>query len=151
MPRPPKTDRNAVATDTLTLRLSPDDRALLDRLVAAKAAELETAGVELTAAAYVRGLIRQEGRRIGAAAAPSAPLAPIVERRATPRAAVVADEGKARAMLDEALAAGHKQSDIAAAAGLDSGHFSRWKTRKGTISDGKLVTLMKVLEKMKAS
>ena len=55
MARPLKQDRSSVATDTLTLRLSPDDRAMLDRLVAHRAAELADEGIEVTAASFVRG------------------------------------------------------------------------------------------------
>jgi hypothetical protein len=65
MARPPKQDRSSVATDTLTLRLSPDDRAMLDRLVAHRAAELADEGIEVTAASFVRGLIRREAKARG--------------------------------------------------------------------------------------
>ena len=60
MARPPKLDRDGVATETLTLRLTRSDRAMLDALVAHAAAELQQAGVDMTATAYVRGLIRRE-------------------------------------------------------------------------------------------
>ena len=64
MGRPPKTDRAAVGSETLTLRLTKADRAMLDGLVAAKSAELEENGLDVTAAAYVRGLIRREARHL---------------------------------------------------------------------------------------
>jgi hypothetical protein len=67
MGRPPK-DRTGAATATLTLRLTPDDRALLDKLVAlraAKLAELADEALEVTATSYVRWLIRREARHEG--------------------------------------------------------------------------------------
>ncbi len=65
MARPRKQDRSSVATDTLTVRLSPDDRAMRDRLVAHRAAELAEEGIEVTAASFVRGLIRREAKARG--------------------------------------------------------------------------------------
>jgi hypothetical protein len=53
------------ATGTLTLRLSDVDRELLDRLVADRASELAPEGIEVTAASYVRGLIRREAAAKG--------------------------------------------------------------------------------------
>jgi hypothetical protein len=64
MGRPPK-DRAGAATATLTLRLTPDDRALLDQLVALRAEELADEAVEVTATSYVRALIRREARAKG--------------------------------------------------------------------------------------
>ena len=54
-----------VADATLTLRLTRQDRELLQELVALKAAELVDTGLEATAASYVRGLIRHEARAKG--------------------------------------------------------------------------------------
>lgn len=64
MGRPRIADRAAVASATLTLRLTADDRELLDRLVAARSADLD--GADVTAASYVRWLIRREGKRLDA-------------------------------------------------------------------------------------
>lgn len=58
-------DPTGPATGTLTLRLSDQDRALLDRLVADRAAEFAPEGIEVTAASYVRGLIRREAAAKG--------------------------------------------------------------------------------------
>jgi hypothetical protein len=63
--RPPIENRRAVVDTTLTLRLTRQDRELLQELVALKAAELVDSGMEATAASYVRGLIRQEARARG--------------------------------------------------------------------------------------
>ena len=63
MARPLNVDRDAVASGTLTLRLTNGDRATLDALVSTAAAKLEESGIQLTAAAYVRGLIRREANQ----------------------------------------------------------------------------------------
>ena len=52
-----------MASGTLTLRLTTGDRATLDALVSTAAAKLEESGIQLTAAAYVRGLIRREANQ----------------------------------------------------------------------------------------
>lgn len=57
-------DRHGVNA-TLTLRLTQQDRELLRALVALQAADMADTGVEVTAASYVRGLIRQEARTKG--------------------------------------------------------------------------------------
>jgi hypothetical protein len=65
MARPPLENRRNVADATLTLRLTRQDRELLQELVALKAEELVDSGMEATAASYVRGLIRHEARAKG--------------------------------------------------------------------------------------
>jgi len=58
-------DRRSVADATLTLRLTQQDRALLQELIALQAVEMIDTGMEVTAASYVRGLIRHEARLQG--------------------------------------------------------------------------------------
>jgi hypothetical protein len=58
-------NRHNVVDATLTLRLTQQDRELLQELVALKAAELADTGMEATAASFVRGLIRHEARAKG--------------------------------------------------------------------------------------
>lgn len=65
MPRPPLENRRKVVDTTLTLRLTRQDRELLQKLVALKASELIDSGAEVTAASFVRGLIRHEAREKG--------------------------------------------------------------------------------------
>jgi hypothetical protein len=62
MARPPLENRRNVVEMTLTLRLTRQDRELLQELVAVRAAEMADTGMEVTAASYVRGLIRHEAR-----------------------------------------------------------------------------------------
>ena len=61
MARPPKEDRSTVASATLTIRLTPDERATLDALVDAVNEQVAETGARVTAAAFVRSLIRREG------------------------------------------------------------------------------------------
>jgi hypothetical protein len=65
MARPSLENRRDVVSTTLTLRLTPQDRALLQQLVALKDEELIDSGANATAASYVRGLIRHEARMKG--------------------------------------------------------------------------------------
>lgn len=70
MARPPIENRRSVVDTTLTLRLTREDRELLQKLVALRAAEIVETGMEATAASYVRGLIRHEARMKGLLARP---------------------------------------------------------------------------------
>lgn len=65
MARPKNEDRGTVATETLTLRLTLDERRLLDELVKRRAEELADDGATLTAASYVRALIRKDAKARG--------------------------------------------------------------------------------------
>ena len=60
MSRPLRRDRDDIVDSSLTLRLTRDDRRLLDQLVKLQAARLRREGLEGTLASYVRGLIRRE-------------------------------------------------------------------------------------------
>jgi len=53
------------ASVTLTIRMTREDRDLLDRLVAHRARELADEGLDVTATSVVRGLIRREARSHG--------------------------------------------------------------------------------------
>ena len=161
MARPPKTDRSSVASDTLTLRLTADDRATLDALVAAKAAELELEGMDISAAFYVRGLIRREGRllrregtipRLQHAEQPVSlrdlvaalpPAKPATERRQHPRP----DEKKVRALFARVLAKGIQAKEIGRLTGMNPSQISRWKGGGG-IADSRLEDLERTLEAM---
>jgi hypothetical protein len=57
MARPRQKDRSKVANETLTIRLTAHERALLDALVARRRGTLEAEGGKVSAASYVRGLI----------------------------------------------------------------------------------------------
>ena len=134
MRRPPK-DSSGPATETLTLRLSIADREILDRLVALRAEELGDEAVEVTAASYVRALLRREARAKGvlpsSGIAPAEPGGP-VEARASALKDPVADE--LRAALAQAIAAGALQSDLAREAGINKSEVSRFKAGQRGLS-----------------
>lgn len=62
--RPPIADREAVRSRLVTLKLSPTERDLLDRLIEARAIDLraETSGarIEVTASSYLRWLLMRD-------------------------------------------------------------------------------------------
>ena len=147
MARPPKHDRSSVATDTLTLRLSPDDRAMLDRLVAHRAAELADEGIEVTAASFVRGLIRREAKARGLLDAVSG----TITAGETPRATTEPEPrplspNQVRAALQQAIASGQTQRQIAARADLDASRLSRFLVGKHTLTEENLVKLAVALK-----
>lgn len=135
---------------TLTLRMTDHDRALLDRLVALRAEELAEIGaneIDVTAASYLRGLIRREAKAKGItlpAPSPAAPPEPAAPSPAVPPAEN-AEATKVHAALLRALEGGESQASIAKRAGIDPGALSRFrKTGKGIASD-KLAKLRKML------
>lgn len=71
MVRPKYDNREHVASLTLTLRLTPRERALLDQLVALRSRESLYGTV--SAASLVRGLILEAGRSAGLALVPPTP------------------------------------------------------------------------------
>ena len=60
MARPARANRERIVDTTLTLRLTHDDRKLLEQLVELRSTELIEEGLEPSAASYLRGLIRRE-------------------------------------------------------------------------------------------
>jgi hypothetical protein len=130
MARPLKQDRSSVATDTLTLRLSPDDRAMLDRLVALRAVELVDEGIEVTAASFVRGLIRREAKARGLLDAAGGNTTASEKPRATsepePRPL---SPTQVRAALQLAIDSGQTQRQIASRADLDASGLCRRPVR----------------------
>ena len=65
MGRPTRVNRRTIVDATLTLRLTHDDRDLLDQLVTMRSKELADDGLEASAAGLVRGLIRREASARG--------------------------------------------------------------------------------------
>lgn len=134
---------------TLTLRMTDHDRALLDRLVALRAEELSEMGateIDVTAAAYLRGLIRREAKAKGITVPlPEAPAKPAAPPAAAPPAED-AEAAKLRAAVLRAQNGGESQTSIAKRAGIDPGGLSRFmKTGKGLGAE-KLAKLAKALK-----
>jgi hypothetical protein len=65
MGRPARVNRRSIVDNTLTLRLTRDDRDLLEQLVELRSKELAGDGIEPTAAGYLRGLIRRDAAAKG--------------------------------------------------------------------------------------
>jgi len=156
MPRKPKA--GVAAEVTLTLRMTDADRALLDRLVAMRAAELVDLGAEeadVSAASFVRGLIRREAKTKGlipAAATPhtagtAAALAtPAAESVSAPKdAANEVDKDRIHAALLRAVERGQPQGQIADRAGINRSALSRFKKTRSRLSADSLRRLEKVL------
>lgn len=151
MPRKPKA--GVAAEVTLTLRMTDNDRALLDRLVALRAEELAGMGAEeidVTAASYVRGLIRREAKAKGLTSAPAMPGSPAVPAEPPPVPVMrTADDGPeatdVHAALLRALEAGAVQGQIADRAGVDRSALSKFKKSGSGLSTEKLRSLAAVL------
>ena len=149
MARPLKQDRSSVATDTLTLRLSPDDRAMLDRLVAHRAAELADEGIEVTAASFVRGLIRREAKARGLLDAASGTTTASEKPDATSEPAPARrplNPTQLRATLQQAIDSGQTQRQIALRADLDASRLSRFLAGKHTLTEENLAKLTVALK-----
>jgi hypothetical protein len=149
MARPLKQDRSSVATDTLTLRLSPDDRAMLDRLVAHRAAELADEGIEVTAASFVRGLIRREAKARGLLDASGGDTTASEKPRAAaepPPPPRPLGPTQVRAALQQALDSGQSQRQIAMRADLDASRLGRFLAEKHTLTDENLAKLAVALK-----
>jgi hypothetical protein len=68
MPRPPKADRDAVKSIVVGVKLTPAEKAVLDRLVERRADEAEKAlgqRFDVNASAYIRWLIAREAKAQG--------------------------------------------------------------------------------------
>jgi hypothetical protein len=57
--------RKGNASVTLTIRMTREDRELLNRLVAKRSIELSDEGLDVTATSVIRGMIRREARGLG--------------------------------------------------------------------------------------
>ena len=116
-------------TDTLTLRLTKEDKAALDELVEAARVELEPRGVVVSAALYVRGLIRTAHSGIASGAPATAP-APT--------------EAQVRRKLQ---ASKRSQAELARLTGIHAAMLSRFKSGKKPLSPEKLARLAVALDR----
>ena len=133
-------------TDTLTLRLTKEDKAALDELVEVERVELAARGVAVSLAQYVRGLIRTAHAALVAkrqatppatvpaapAAAAPAPTSPAKTTKAAPTEVDVRRKLKASK---------RSQAELARATGIDAAMLSRFKAGKKSLSPEKLARL----------
>jgi len=132
-------------TDTLTIRLTKEDRAALDELVEAARVELEPRGVVVSAALYVRGWIRSTHAAMVAkrnqrstyepAATPPARTTPAPSPKS---AAPPPTEAEVRRKLK---ASKLTQADLSRLTGIDTAMLSRFKSGKKPLSPEKLARL----------
>ena len=137
-------------TDTLTLRLTKEDKAALDELVEVERVELAARGVAVSLAQYVRGLIRTAhaalvAKRqatppatVPAAAAAPAPTPPAKTTKAAPTEADVRRKLKASKLT---------QAELARATGIDASMLSRFANGKKPLSPEKLARLAVELDR----
>ena len=133
-------------TDTLTLRLTKEDKAALDELVEVERVELAARGVAVSLAQYVRGLIRTAHAALVAkrqatppatvpaapAAAAPAPTSPAKTTKASPAEAEVRRKLKASK---------RSQAELGRLTGIDAAMLSRFKSGKKPLSPEKLARL----------
>ena len=72
MTRKPREGRSSIVDSTLTLRLTREDRMLLNELVGRRSKQARRDGMETTIASYVRALIRNEAEAQGIRVDPAA-------------------------------------------------------------------------------
>ena len=142
-------------TDTLTLRLTKEDKAALDELVEVERVELAARGVAVSLAQYVRGLIRtahaamvaKRNQRSTYEPAPTLPAsaAPTPTPAATPPATVPAPSPKSArpaaapaptaAQVRRKLQASKRTgADLARATGINTAVLSRFRSGKKSMS-----------------
>ena len=128
-------------TDTLTLRLTKEDKAALDELVEAARVELEPRGVVVSAALYVRGLIRTAHSGIASGAPATAP-APTLPATALAGPAVSAAPAPTEAQVRRKLQASKRsQAELSRLTGIDTSMLSRFRSGKKPLSPEKLARL----------
>ena len=150
-------------TDTLTLRLTKEDKAALDELVEVERVELAARGVAVSLAQYVRGLIRTAHAALVAkrqatppvfspiSAAPTPPAtapAPAPAPKTAPKTAERTAE-EVRQKLAETIEAGaFNQATIGKQTGIDAAMLSRFRKGTGNLGAEKLATLARWLWKI---
>ncbi len=142
-------------TDTLTLRLTKEDKAALDELVEVERVELAARGVAVSLAQYVRGLIRTAhaamvAKRQAAPAAtpPATAPAPAPAPKTAPKTAERTAE-EVRQKLAETIEAGaFNQATIGKQTGIDAAMLSRFRKGTGNLGAEKLATLARWLWKI---
>ena len=142
-------------TDTLTLRLTKEDKAALDELVEVERVELAARGVAVSLAQYVRGLIRTAHAALVAkrqatppATVPAAAAAPAPAPKTAPKTAERTAE-EVRQKLAETIEAGaFNQATIGKQTGIDAAMLSRFRKGTGNLGAEKLATLARWLWKI---
>ena len=131
-------------SETLSLRLSKADKAMLDELVEAKRQELAPLGATTSLAQYVRGWIRSTHAAMKRQAAPAPAATPPATvpapspKSARPAAAPAPTAAQVRRKLQASKRTG---ADLARATGIDEAMLSRFRSGKKPLSPEKLARL----------
>ena len=139
MARPLRENRDAVADVTLTIRITPPERAALDALVAKRAAQLGDLGGSVSAASVVRALVRQAAQAEGLLALPVGSAGPVklalpVEKPKVKPAPTLDGEGLRTRFLAARDAERITNADVATALRFADGSVvSRWSKGKAPL------------------
>jgi hypothetical protein len=137
-------------TDTLTLRLTKEDKAALDELVEVERVELAARGVAVSLAQYVRGLIRtahaamvaKRNQRSTYESAPTLPATVPLPATALAGPAVSAAPAPTEAQVRRKLQASKlTQAELSRLTGIDAAMLSRFANGKKPLSPEKLARL----------
>ena len=133
-------------SETLSLRLSKADKAMLDELVEAKRQELAPLGATTSLAQYVRGWIRSTHaamkRQAAPAPAPAATPPATVPAAPSPKSARPAAAPPDAAIVRRKLQASKRsQAELSRLTGIDPGLLSRFRSGKKSLSPEKLARL----------
>ncbi len=137
-------------TDTLTLRLTKEDKAALDELVEVERVELAARGVAVSLAQYVRGLIRTAHAAMVAKRNQRSTYEPAPTLPATALAgpAVSAAPPPTEAQVRRKLQASKlSQAELSRLTGIDAAMLSRFRSGKKPLSPEKLARLAVALDR----
>ena len=131
-------------SETLSLRFSKADKAMLDELVEAKRQELAPLGATTSLAQYVRGWIRSTHAAMKRQAAPAPAATPpaTVPAAPSPKSARPAAAPPDAAIVRRKLQASKRsQAELSRLTGIDPGLLSRFRSGKKSLSPEKLARL----------
>ena len=143
-------------SETLSLRLSKADKAMLDELVEAKRQELAPLGATTSLAQYVRGWIRsthaamvaKRNQRSTYESAPTLPATVPLPATALAGPAVSAAPAPTEAQVRRKLQASKRsQAELSRLTGIDTAMLSRFKSGKKPLSPEKLAALAVELDR----
>ena len=137
-------------SETLSLRLSKADKAMLDELVEAKRQELAPLGATTSLAQYVRGWIRSTHAAMKRQAAPAPAATPpaTVPAAPSPKSARPAAAPPDAAIVRRKLQASKRsQAELSRLTGIDAAMLSRFRSGKKPLSPEKLARLAVELDR----
>jgi len=134
-------------SETLSLRLSKADKAMLDELVEAKRQELAPLGATTSLAQYVRGGIRSTHAAMVAKRNQRSTYEPTVPAAPSPKSARPAAAPTEAEVRRKLQASKLSQAELGRLTGIDPGMLSRFKSGKKPLSPEKLARLAVELDR----